>query len=240
MKTCTKCGIEKELTDYHRQKSSADGHARQCKKCANAQSKKYRENNSVKIKEYKRQYFQKNKDKVYESRRRYEQNNIDAVRKRRKKYYQEVGKPRYQENYRKNREHYQAKDQEYYQNNREYIKKRTAENYRQNRESYLATASKYRKNNPEVVRSSHLRRRARLVDADDGTVTSEFLNNLIKKNTTCYYCGVELEGKGHVEHMTPLSRGGLHSVNNLTMSCASCNLSKGTKTAEEFLTSLTL
>lgn len=40
--------------------------------------------------------------------------------------------------------------------------------------------------------------------------------------------------KGHIEHKIPLSRGGLHAIENLDISCQSCNCSKNTKTVEEF------
>jgi len=50
----------------------------------------------------------------------------------------------------------------------------------------------------------------------------------------CYYCGVDISEKLHLEHKTPLSRGGLHCWTNLCVSCPSCNLRKNNKTVEEF------
>ena len=35
-KKCTKCGIEKELSDFHAHPQMRDGHVNQCKKCRNA------------------------------------------------------------------------------------------------------------------------------------------------------------------------------------------------------------
>lgn len=52
----------------------------------------------------------------------------------------------------------------------------------------------------------------------------------------CYLCGCELKGRDfHLEHKIPLIRGGSHTPSNLAAACADCNLSKGKKTAEEFL-----
>lgn len=48
-----------------------------------------------------------------------------------------------------------------------------------------------------------------------------------------YYCG-EILTTPHLEHKTPLSRGGLHDLHNICLSCPQCNLRKGTKTEEEF------
>ena len=51
----------------------------------------------------------------------------------------------------------------------------------------------------------------------------------------CAYCKCELNGDYHVEHMTPLSRGGAHDWSNITLACPTCNLRKNAKTLEEFM-----
>lgn len=50
----------------------------------------------------------------------------------------------------------------------------------------------------------------------------------------CYYCGTT-SGKFHIDHMIPLSRGGVNTMDNLTVACQTCNLRKHTLTAEEFV-----
>jgi len=50
----------------------------------------------------------------------------------------------------------------------------------------------------------------------------------------CYMCLEPIAFEDmHLEHATPLSRGGSHSYQNCRPSCESCNLSKGAKTFEE-------
>ena len=44
-KICTKCGIEKELTDYHKEKSVKSGVRSDCKKCNNKRIAIYYKNN---------------------------------------------------------------------------------------------------------------------------------------------------------------------------------------------------
>jgi 5-methylcytosine-specific restriction endonuclease McrA len=56
---------------------------------------------------------------------------------------------------------------------------------------------------------------------------------LDKWRRKCTYCG-ETEVPLEVEHIVPKSRGGTDRVSNLTISCRTCNLKKGNKTAEEF------
>ena len=57
----------------------------------------------------------------------------------------------------------------------------------------------------------------------------------------CYYCGELLYSSFvdyfHLEHKTPVSRGGSSDISNIVLSCATCNYKKGTKTHEEYLQS---
>ncbi len=51
----------------------------------------------------------------------------------------------------------------------------------------------------------------------------------------CRYCGAALDADNwHLEHLTPLVRGGSNRLDNLGLSCAGCNLSKGALTEAEF------
>ena len=50
----------------------------------------------------------------------------------------------------------------------------------------------------------------------------------------CYYTGEVLGEDFHLDHMTPLSRGGSHSVDNLVPCSRAVNQSKGDKSAEEY------
>lgn len=50
---------------------------------------------------------------------------------------------------------------------------------------------------------------------------------------TCGICGQQIEGKYHVDHIVPISRGGAHMQDNLQLAHPACNLSKGSKLMEE-------
>jgi len=56
---------------------------------------------------------------------------------------------------------------------------------------------------------------------------------LEKFNRRCAYCTIE-NTPMQIEHIVPRARGGSNRVSNLTIACESCNLKKGTRTAEEF------
>jgi 5-methylcytosine-specific restriction endonuclease McrA len=53
----------------------------------------------------------------------------------------------------------------------------------------------------------------------------------------CHYCAttLTLDGSWHVEHMLPRALGGEDKIGNLVAACAPCNLSKGDRTALEFV-----
>ena len=78
------------------------------------------------------------------------------------------------------------------------------------------------------------RYKARQLKAE-GSFTAEDVKDLYAtQGGRCYYCSIEIDTGYHIEHMCSLSRGGRNDVSNICLACAPCNLSKHTKTAEEF------
>jgi len=82
MKKCTMCGIEKELNDFYKNKSTKDGLTYSCKKCDNIRFKKHREKNKNKFKEKRRLYYQSNieKEKIVKL-KYYQKNKKDIIKK---------------------------------------------------------------------------------------------------------------------------------------------------------------
>ena len=51
----------------------------------------------------------------------------------------------------------------------------------------------------------------------------------------CAYCGDDLaKTKMHIEHVRPLCCGGTNKIENLVLSCPTCNLLAGSKWFEDF------
>lgn len=72
-----------------------------------------------------------------------------------------------------------------------------------------------------------------------GDVTTKQLLTLQQNAKVCYWCGISLKkAKVHVDHYEPLSKGGLHTLSNLVISCSSCNLSKKDKSPFKFAQNL--
>ncbi len=72
------------------------------------------------------------------------------------------------------------------------------------------------------------------------TILSTYENNIKQYGIlTCYLCLLPIQkNKDHLEHKTPLSRGGTNAKENLDIACQRCNCSKGNKTEEEYRTTL--
>lgn len=52
----------------------------------------------------------------------------------------------------------------------------------------------------------------------------------------CTYCGRPLYREtATVDHVRPLSAGGMHKLNNCVLACQSCNNRKGSMSREQFL-----
>lgn len=75
--------------------------------------------------------------------------------------------------------------------------------------------------------------RARLVAAEGTHDQSDITHLEAKQGGTCAYCE---ETWGHVDHMTPLVRGGGNGPDNLQLLCGHHNTSKGRRTDSEYRT----
>ena len=103
-----------------------------------------------------------------------------------------------------------------------------------NRARNLATVRSWQARNPEVVKAmSRATRHARR--AAGSFTAEEWLALLEASGGRCHWCEESIEGTPHADHVVPLARGGAGSIDNVVVSCAPCNLSKGAKLVEEWL-----
>lgn len=72
-KCCSKCGIEKPLSEFHNDKKCKCGKVAACKACVKARGMKYREENTERLREAKRQYYQNNKEVCCERNKKYQE-----------------------------------------------------------------------------------------------------------------------------------------------------------------------
>lgn len=109
-----------------------------------------------------------------------------------------------------------------------------------NRQSYRRVGrtkaiyyKQWRVKNPDLYRAIVRRRRAAKAGTK-GRHTATDIKILFKQQKGACLCGVRLGNKYHVDHKTPLSRGGSNWPRNLQLLCQPCNDSKGVKTMKEW------
>ena len=221
-KKCYKCEVEKFYDDFYKNKSKKDGLADECKECSKKRHKQWRENNKNNIKESKKQYFNKNKNIILEKHKQYYIKNKEYISNQKKKY---------REN---NKEKLQKISKIWRENNREYSIKYLKLWYENNKEYNI----QYRNNHRDKMLQYEHKRNANKLN-QLGFLPYNYIQILEERDTYCKYCNLHIKIYGyHIDHIIPLSKGGLHDINNLQLICASCNHKKGNKLEEEFITIL--
>lgn len=113
-RTCTKCGVEKTLKDFTKDKYRADGFTSQCTNC---RSKKFQEYNATN--DYWNNYYQANKESEKSRKAKWVEANPDKVRQQGREWYKN------------NKERKAATSKAYVENNKESFKKYQREYRRQ-------------------------------------------------------------------------------------------------------------
>jgi len=90
IKTCQRCGLDKPIGEFHKDKNQKDGHANWCKGCVAEYGKEYHKRPDVKkrIAKSKHEYQIKNKDRLAAKKREYYLANKEIISERGKIYSQ--------------------------------------------------------------------------------------------------------------------------------------------------------
>jgi 5-methylcytosine-specific restriction endonuclease McrA len=161
-------------------------------------------------------------------RRAYRASNADAAeacRQRAKEYYHANAKERmaYIQRWRK------LNPEKHKQYGRDY--------HRRYPDKTKAYTKAWRSANPEQRRAQVAVRRTRLLSAE-GTYNKGDIQSLMQKqHGNCAICLKKLPSNYHVDHITPLARGGSNWPTNLQLTCPSCNTQKNAKDPYDFMRS---
>ena len=201
LKHCYCCKRDLPLDSFNKNKSKKDGLATECKECGKVKSKKYRDNNTEKLKEQKKEYYQENKNRIIENVQEWQSNNQDLVKQYKKKNYEE-NKDKYHEN----------ANLRYHTEEGKLKHQVRMKRYSQTEKGRLTNVTKRarRKNKSSQLPSS-------LTVEDWISCQNHFEHK-------CCYCGKEL--KLEQDHFVALSNGGEYTKNNIVPACKSCNSSK--------------
>jgi 5-methylcytosine-specific restriction endonuclease McrA len=116
------------------------------------------------------------------------------------------------------------------------IAKAKRDKYAANPEKYRAASARWAKAHPEATNAIARRQRARRIKAE-GTHTPgdiAVIRKAQKDRCAMPDCKTRLRGKGHIDHIVALSKGGSDWPRNLQLLCASCNHSKHARDPIEF------
>lgn len=210
MKICTKCRRSLPLSCFGVCRREADGLQDWCRSCKHA----HYVQNARAISEKARQWRKANAERKKALDRAYYLANRDKVRANVKKYREA--------NLEKIRV-YDRSDARKHPDRLKKAKIRTAE---------------WAKANPDRRLESFARRRARVLgqSAERRAEVQAFYRYVkTAPRLRCHWCDhVVAKRDRHVDHVSPLSKGGKHAIENLCCACSRCNLSKGSKTPEQF------
>lgn len=88
-KTCNRCGVEKEITSFYKEKRSKDGFTGDCKECRKKNVSKYLVANKELANQRTKDWQTKNKDRVKDKAKEYREKNKGSIRSKAKSYYLE-------------------------------------------------------------------------------------------------------------------------------------------------------
>lgn len=250
-KICSKCKADKPLTAFAFDKSRIDGHTYVCKECVSAfQSVDYEELKNKRRRKalglkvcpmckQEKPFSEFHKNKAHS-------NDVDP-------YCKQCSSERKAQHRIENPEPYKIRALTYYWGNRDELREKAHAKYTLNPLPFLIRGRKaYEKNKPKIQASHRVyylthkpehnarinKRRSLMIQAE-GTHTADELKELYEpQDARCGYCGMPLFGDvhrdTHIDHMIPLSRGGTNWIENMLYACEPCNLSKNTKTPDEW------
>lgn len=93
-----------------------------------------------------------------------------------------------------------------------------------------ANFNRLKQKNPEKVKAwsvaSHHNRKE--LKKANGSIDSakDITTWVLAASKYCSYCGVSCSNNYQVDHIDPLTKGGTHTIDNLTIACPACNNSK--------------
>jgi len=242
-KICNKCNTEKEINLFYKEKTKKDGIDFMCKDCKNKLrkiayknnrdkyieiSRDYRLNNPEKLKEINKNSKLKRKDKIKDYMKEYRQENKEKI-KITEAIYKEANKDKIKERKLKYRENNRDKIRE--------AKRNYIQRIRLNTHKIKSTKTEEERIESNKFSKWKYKHKRRAIEKD-GNVTQAQIKELISNTKKCYWCNCNINNKDrlsfHVDHYIPLSKGGLHSIDNLVISCPTCNLTKNAKDPYKF------
>lgn len=220
-KTCSRCGVDKPLAEFRRQKAGKFGRRADCATCQSAYNRAWKTANRDKCRNTDRKYRAANLEKSRAYNRNWNKANRDRC---------DVAIRAYRE---RNPEKTAADKRAWRLANPDRVRQHKAAEYERNREKILLRVRTWQKENPERRRAQGLRRLAwkKAAAGWDYTTADHIAARWAMFGDRCYYCGADATSS---DHRIPLSLGGSHWPSNIVPCCKPCNSRKNARTEKQF------
>jgi hypothetical protein len=258
MKRCGHCRKMLPLDSYAKKRSMADGLQPYCRTCCKAAKQKYRQSDKGKLTQqrYDRRpslakYTKSEKFQIQQRRYRQTQKGKATARLRMQRRRKTETVRLYEQQYRKSEKRRAV--QKRYDNSEK--GKRTKKRNWQSEQSRVRNRA-YREANKEnfdkyirawlrtseckeyMARRNYQRRAAILRTPPHQLLTlSEWRDIKVRFHNACAYCGVPESSSMKLtrDHLTPVTKGGLHTKENIVPACQPCNARKGAKLLVQYV-----
>lgn len=164
MKKCSKCGIEKDESEFNKNLKSKDGLYCHCKQCTKERKREYREKNKEKISEYNKRYHEANREYELKRCKKWRENNFEKRREyktknkeRIKEYEREYSKIYRVENKEKISEYAKIYDKKRYEENKEQFREWGIKYRQEHKEEIAINKKEYAEKNKEKISEYHKR-----------------------------------------------------------------------------------
>lgn len=206
MKTCTACGLEKPLDEFHKDKRKQGAYRARCKACHSSRMKVYRDENSEAESEKKRAYYKVRRHHILERSKDYYEQNRDKKLAKQRETKRENG--------------YNAA---YYQANRDRLLEKNRAWRENNMPALRAGWRSYRMRNSAKINEKVAARKAAKIKATPAWADRQIMADMYAE---AKYFGLT------VDHIVPLISElvcGLHVEHNLQLLPLSENVSKNNR-----------
>jgi hypothetical protein len=244
-KVCKKCGVEKLLCEFVKDKAAKNGFRNRCKNCSNEFIKVYNqkyyqtEQNVEKRKQSQKKYREKNIEKINQRAKIYRENNVEKIKESQKLYYWDNREKRLENRekwFEKNKEKSMKTQKQWQNNNKEKINEVRRENHHKKYQTDILYKLKINIRNrvKMFLKSTNFDLDVNRTYDIVGCSPDELRDYLSSKFTE----GMSWEnyGKWHIDHIIPISSANtkddvcrLSHYTNLQPLWEKDNLKKGNK-----------
>lgn len=225
-KVCCVCGIEKDLLEF-----PARGRCYECKK---KYDKEWRESHKSSISLSGKKYRDLHKEEIAERWKKeyYENNGKEKARLLAQKYSKTIQYYLYQTKYRKeNKAKINTRANKNRANKLEFYKEKARVWREAHKEKIREYFQKWRKSDPEHVSIIERNIRHKRRSSIKGSFSKqEWLDLCSKYDNLCLRCGQKKPLT--IDHVVPISKGGLNVIENIQPLCKNCNCAKRDKTID--------